>query len=324
MKKKDLKKILSVVKIIIALLIAFYLFNSVDKNKILEIFKNANINYISSALLLLILNLFIQFKKWQYLVRTVNKETSSHEILGSVFIGITLGFITPGKIGEIGKLFFIANTDRLKLLGLSIFEKLYDTYPVIIFGLISLPFLPGVFFNNFLVVHTNGFIFSLLAIFIILFTALNPGLIQAVLQYLDNRIFHKNKKFEKAIYAIENFEKKNAKTLLFYAVALFLTYSTQLVLLIHSLFPVSISDSYIAVWSSIVIKTALPISFGDIGIREGATAFAFNFFDYPKEAAISAAFMLFIINIIIPSIIGIFLIPFLKFISKNKLFRITH
>ncbi|MCK4979586.1 MAG: hypothetical protein KAS62_04275, partial [Candidatus Delongbacteria bacterium] len=78
---------------------------------------------------------------------------------------------------------------------------------------------------------------------------------------------------------------------------------------------IGIHLAYVGVWTAILIKTFLPISLGDIGVREGTAAYVFGLLSFPKEAAISAGFMLFVINILIPASVGVFLIPFARFVK---------
>jgi len=63
----------------------------------------------------------------------------------------------------------------------------------------------------------------------------------------------------------------------------------------------------------------LPFSVGDIGIREGTSKIVFSLYNIDKESAISAAFLLFVINILVPSLIGLFLIPYLKIMKERRI-----
>ena len=55
-------------------------------------------------------------------------------------------------------------------------------------------------------------------------------------------------------------------------------------------------------------KIIIPISFGDLGIREGAAIFFLGRVNVLKIHAFNASLLLFVINILIPSVVGIFLI----------------
>jgi len=299
------------VKLLIAAVIASVVLYNIDSIKLKLIVKNADITFIILAAALLPLNLYLQFIKWKYLVdRTADKKVTATNIWRSVMLGICFGFITPGRVGELGKLFVIKNADRLKLLSMSIIEKIYDTFPVIFFGVISLPFLPHNFFTESALMRTNLVIFAVIISVITYFLAIHPGLFRSLLNYFRNSIFKNNIRFGRFCDGLHGFRKSNSKALLMMSSGLFLVYTTQFVLLILAFGDIQIIPAFIGVWSAVLLKTFLPFSLGDIGIREGTAAYIFRLFDFPSEAAVSAAFLLFIINILLPASAGIFFIPY--------------
>ncbi len=316
MKIKFNKRNILILKLIISITIIAVIFFDIDPEELKFILNNANLNYIGSALLLLPLNIFIQYVKWKYMIsRVSDSKTSSKLVLTSVFLGISFGFITPGKVGELGKLFIIRNVDKLKLLSMSILEKVYDVLPVIAFGLISIPFLPHLFFTDSSLMQFNLFIISMAVASLVIFILLHPGLIKLIVSYIKNNFFKSSKRFERFSEGIQNFDKGNARTLSVLSLILFFIYTSQFVLLIFAFGNIDIHLAYVGVWTAILIKTFLPISLGDIGVREGTAAYVFALLSFPKEAAISAGFMLFVINILIPAAIGVFLIPFARFVK---------
>jgi len=306
------KIILFSVKLLIAAVITSVVLYNIDSIKLKLIIKNANITYIVLAIVLLPLNLYLQFAKWKYLVdRTTEKKAPLMQIWSSVILGIGFGFITPGRVGELGKLFIIKNADRYKLLSMSIIEKIYDTFPVIFFGIISLPFLPHNFFTGSALLRTNLIILAFAISFILYFIAIHPGIIRTFMNYLKNNILKNSVKFGRLCDGLHGFKRKNSKVLLLFSSCLFLVYTTQFVLLIFAFGDIDVFPGFIGVWTAMLLKTFLPFSLGDIGIREGTAAYIFRLFDFPSEAAVSAAFLLFIINILIPAAAGILFIPFI-------------
>lgn len=310
------KRSILILKLIISVTIIIVIFYDIDLDKLKFIFNNANKNFIFLAIFLLPVNIFLQFIKWKYLIGKVSEtKTSSKLILTSVFLGISFGFITPGKVGELGKLFIIRNVDKLKLLSMSILEKIYDVLPVIVFGVISIPFLPHLFFTDSSLMQFNLLIITMVVALIIIFILLHPALIKLIVSYVKNNFFKSSSRFEKFNEGIQSFSKTNARMLSSFSLVLFLVYTTQFVLLIFAFGQINIHLAYIGVWAAILIKTFLPISLGDIGVREGTAAYVFSLMGFPKEAAVSAGFMLFVINILIPASIGVFLIPFARFVK---------
>ena len=311
MKLDKTKIIIFSVKLLIAFTIGAVVIYNIDAIKLKYIVRSADISFIILAAALLPLNLYLQFVKWKYLIdKTASEKTPPAQIWISVILGVTFGFITPGRVGELGKLFVIRNADRFKLLSMSIIEKIYDTFPVIFFGMLSIPFLPHLFFTGSPMMRANMSAFAILVAVITYFVAIHPGLFRTVLNYFKNNIFKNNLKFSRFCDGLHGFKKNNSKILLLMSSCLFIVYTTQFVLLVMSFGDIEVFPAFIGVWSAILLKTFLPFSLGDIGIREGTAAYIFTLFAFPAEAAVSAAFLLFIINILIPSAVGVFFIPF--------------
>jgi uncharacterized protein (TIRG00374 family) len=319
MKSGKIKIIIIAVKVLLSVMIGALVLYNIDSVKLENIVKNADISFIILACALLPLNLYLQFAKWKYLVdRTSAVRVPAIQIWESVILGISFGFITPGRVGELGKLIAIEKTDRYKLLGMSILEKLYDTFPVIFFGIISAIFLPELFFSDSALMKVNMLIFALLILFSAYYVAVHPGILRTLLNYFRHKVFKQSVKFSRFTDSLHGFKKGSASVLLLFSILLFLIYTTQFVFLILAFGEISILHAFLGVWLSILLKTFLPFSIGDIGIREGTAAYIFAIFNFPAEAAVSAAFMLFVINILIPSAAGIFTVPFIKnFISEN-------
>ena len=74
---------------------------------------------------------------------------------------------------------------------------------------------------------------------------------------------------------------------------------------------------YLAVASAFLAKTLLPVSFGDLGVRESAAIYFFAQFGISRAAAFNASFLLFLINLLIPSLAGLLIILFNRYVGKN-------
>jgi len=53
------------------------------------------------------------------------------------------------------------------------------------------------------------------------------------------------------------------------------------------------------------IVAVLPIAVGNIGVREGAAAYIWQHLGIEPAVSVNAAFMLFVINVVMPGIIGL-------------------
>ncbi|MBN2365264.1 MAG: flippase-like domain-containing protein, partial [Calditrichaeota bacterium] len=67
---------------------------------------------------------------------------------------------------------------------------------------------------------------------------------------------------------------------------------------------VPFTDTFLAVSATLFTKVILPVSVGDLGIREGASVFYYSLMNVPRPAAFNAAFLIFIINFLLPALAG--------------------
>jgi len=318
MKFDKTKTIIFSIKFVIAVTLAWVVIYNIEAVELKYIIRNADVSYIIFAVALLPLNLYLQFRKWKYLAAKASEEKiPDRQIWISAFLGIAFGFITPGRIGELGKLFAISGVDRLKLLSLGIIEKIYDVFPVMIFGSLSLAFLPHLFFSGSVTMRYNLIMFAAIISVITYFVAVHPGLFKTLFYYLKNTVLKKSVNFKRFCDGAKDLKRRDAGILFLFSILLFCVYTSQFALLIMSFSKIDIFHAFTGVWAAVLLKTFLPLSLGDIGVRESTAAFIFGLMEVSTEAAVSAAFLLFVINILVPSGLSVFLIPF-AFISKRN------
>jgi len=304
------KSTFTFLKIAVALLVLLVLVRKISLREIELAFATANRMYLIAAALALAANLYLQFKKWQLLVRLEKKSVTNSEIFISLMSGYTLGFITPGRIGEFGRGIFISQTRMARLLGLTVIDKLCSLIMIYIFGVLGFAYFlkQQVHFLFYLPVFITGLLIS--AALLLLFLKVDR------FRIVFHRLIKRWKRYEKIdelFISLENISANKKARLLFWAFCQTLTYIGQFYLLLKAFTPQAGWLSLLAIASTLFAKTLLPISFGDLGIRESAAVFFFGKLGIPAGAAFNASFTLFIINILFPSMIG------LVFILRNRL-----
>ena len=86
-------------KLGLALSVFFILMKKISLTQIKLAFAESDLVLIGLVFVLLFLNIAIQFQKWRLLV-TSQARVSNQDIFNSLLAGYTLGFITPGRLGE--------------------------------------------------------------------------------------------------------------------------------------------------------------------------------------------------------------------------------
>ncbi|MCU0645942.1 MAG: flippase-like domain-containing protein, partial [bacterium] len=173
------RRLAYLLKLIIAAAVMIMLLKRVNVHELLTAFSSANMYCISVALILLVPNIYIQFYKWRYLVRLVKPGVSNRETFNSLLAGFTFGFITPGRLGEFGRAFFIKDCPWVQVLGMAFMDKLFSMAVVTFWGAIGLMYFVG----KQLYIYTLApiIIFTLITLVVIYYILLRPEIIRSFL-----------------------------------------------------------------------------------------------------------------------------------------------
>lgn len=289
------------IKVAIAIILVTMLIFRTEPKEIYFALLNADMLLILCALALLPLNIFFQYSRWRILVRLANPQSSSSEIFSSLLCGITLGFITPGRVGEFGRSFFIPTVQWPRLMGLTMLDKLFAMMVLFALGLAGIaPFLhqnvPSIIWLP-LMLSGLGF----LTLFFILLWS--PQFVSSLLLRRQS-LWKKHPKWRQMVSSLELLNTSTATMVAIIAFAQVITYSFQFYLLVSAFTSVSIFYCMAAIAAIMWVKTMLPISLGDLGVRESAAIFFLGQIGVPEAAAFDASMLLFAMNVLLPAIIG--------------------
>ncbi|MBN2105102.1 flippase-like domain-containing protein [bacterium] len=296
-------------KIILAIVVLLWVVHKVHYKTIINTFQNPQSpRFIVFASMILILNIGLQWYRWYYLLRLIKPDITFKESMVSLFGGLTVGMVTPGRIGEFGRALFLSNIDHVKTLSLIFIDKFYASVIIIVFGIWGL--VSFMFFqlrlNIFLMALLIGF--GILATGIGIFLLIHPKHVRSFFYHVSLLLPFRDK-LKEFINGLDQFHPKNAKPFIFLSLTLYFIYIFQFSLLALAFEKISLNALITSTTSTMVTKIILPFSIGDLGIREGAAIYFFKNFGIQKVTAFNSAFLLFLINVMIPAIIGLIFIP---------------
>ena len=276
-----------------------------------------NIFLLYLGAILLIPNLYVQWLRWHYLIKLIKSDVSAKDTLTSYLSGMAAGFVTPGRVGEISRSIFLPNVDRVQSVGMTIIEKAYAFVPIIAVGIWGIVFVvihsvsSNVFLSLPLVIVAAAVSFTIVLFF-------NKPLWIRTLIYNLSLIFPYRDKMKKLYSCFDLLQKKNAETMLLLSFLLYLIYIAQFILFAHAFQAMSFITSLASTVTTMFVKTLLPVSFADLGIREGAAVYFFSLFNVSKAAAFNSSILLFTVNILLPSITGLIIIIFSRINLSKK------
>ncbi|HMN16266.1 MAG TPA: lysylphosphatidylglycerol synthase domain-containing protein [Ignavibacteriaceae bacterium] len=302
--------IILIAKAAIALGLLYYLINSVNLNEIISAIKNADIVLLSIAFALSILNIWFQFYKWKLTSNVILQENKNSRIWLSLFYGFSAGVFTPARTGEyIGRALAYKDKSLLAVTLATLLDKLFLLMMVAFIGSLSSILYLHYYYNITYYITIALF----LTVFILFYLAI---LMIFSAEFWDNFLFRKiskSKKFKWLFEKIKLFhllDKKYAVKMIFVSFLLYTCFIIQFAFLAAAFS--SHYDFLNYIWAGNLVmfaKTIIPpVSFGELGIREGASVYFIKQVGGTASTGFNASIFLFLINLLLPSLFGLILL----------------
>lgn len=292
-KSKNRKSYFFWVRLLLTLVILVLIFLRVDVRGIGDAFRSMHIPTFLFALMLLPVNLFLQIYRWSFILHTARIPVSVKDVSKSILVGLTLGLITPGRIGEVGRALHIRSSSTIQIAGLILFEKIFSLFTVLITSAIS-------------IMLWGNTIAGIVIIACTLFVVFHLTLIRPVLSRLSFLLPYGDRVAE--LWSKWScFDRKKTASLLAITICFFLIVYLQLFVLVSSFQTVDISSALICMPLIIAINS-IPITIAGLGLREGAAVFFLSRFGVAEASALNGALLLFALDLIIPGVFGLLLI----------------
>ena len=266
---------------------------------------------IGLAIILLLLNWGIEAFKWQFAIREIQRITIIKSFKLTI-TGITMGLLTPNRIGEIPARALLLNKENFKELTLktsvSSFSQVVITYLMGVIG-IGVNYQHLSFSINPLVlvfVLSLGFIFLLVAYF-----KINK------LDFLFKKISYLRD--EKIIDALRTCSKEELSKLLLMSFLRYCVFSLQfyLVLAAFGIYLNTIEDVFLISVCFMITSFIPTILISELGVRGSVALFVFGIVSMLDIHIFLASVSLWIINVAIPALFGLFNLKELKILKES-------
>lgn len=325
-KAKIIKFTEIMVKIVIVLLGVWILYKKLFHNQNItqlwtdiktSVIKTNNIILTLLALLLVPVNIYLEGIKWKFQLKPIENISNWKSFL-SIFTGITAGMFFPNRMGNfLGRIFMLEKGDRIKAAMVTIVGGMGQMIATVSIGLIASIF----FVKKHLVLLTIAVILIIVILLIMYFNI-------QFLKYFQFLIPKKYKEKTKEYFEIFSlYNKDELFKILAISFLRYFLYTFQFVLLIWAFnVPLTYFKAMIPISLTYILMMVIPfITITEIAVRGSVSIFVFekwfiinNISDSYLIMVFSASSLLWIFNIAIPSIIGLFLTYRLKFFRKNE------
>jgi len=247
--------------------------------------------------------------KWQQLVNCSQNITFRKAISG-VLVGLPLALITPNRIGEIGGRSIVLEKGHKDAICATFLGSLTQLFATLFFGCFGL------------LIYCIAFpIDERIQKIAILSTSLFC-IILAIVVYCKNKRWIKNlfltcfgKKFYKQIlHLLQIYKKKDVAIATCISCLRYAIFSSQFGILINMLIPeLSFIEIFIGITLTYFITTIIPTSvLGEIGIRGSVAMAVFEIFTNQITIVFQISILVWLINIVIPTLVGSFILLNLK------------
>jgi uncharacterized membrane protein YbhN (UPF0104 family) len=262
--------------------------------------------------LLLFINWGLEAFKWQYVIGSIQK-INFLKAFKLTITGITIGLITPNRIGEIpGRALLLNNKENLKDLvvktSVGAFSQLIITFSL---GTIAASFL----LSSFNFPFNSNYILSLLigiTFFLLIFYFYN-NILKNVLYKIP---FFKN---QQLLSALETFNVKELAIVLVISLLRYIIFSVQYYLILQA-FGLTFSSytKILLIPFCFLITSSIPtIVISEIGVRGSVALFVFGIISDNNLAILSASVLLWVMNVALPALFGLFFINQFKIVSQK-------
>ena len=316
------KKLFSyLLKAAILVLAFLFIYHRVNNNANLKQFEtlittisqNKVVVIMSFVILLMVVNWVLESLKWKYLVRELATITT-WQAIEAVFCGLTWAIFTPNRIGEYGgRVMFLPNRKRLHGVFAMAVGSFGQNVITNVLGLIALMWFAytwqpiNVLITSALSLAAVGFM-CLLVVFYF-----NIGWLVTLL----NRISFL-KKYHRFFDIMGSYHTKELMNIMGFCLARFFVFSFQYYLVIHLLMPtIPLFPMMMMVFILFFIQSALPsLDLLDVGVRSITASTFFAYITDQKIAVIAAVSAIWLINLIIPAILGSIFVLKLRFFDR--------
>jgi len=270
---------------------------------------------IGLVVLLMFVNWLLEAAKWKYLMSHI-EAISFYRAIESVFCGLTMAIFTPNRLGEYGgRVFFLSPRRRIVGVVAMSVGSIGQLVLTNVFGAIAACF----FVYRFIPIDRVLFI---AVVFLAVFFCLFFIVFYFNIKWLNGLLlsFKFTRKYKKFYSILGRYRRKELLRIIGYCLARYLVFSSQYFILFIWLIPgLHYADIVMMTCLLFLVQSALPsLDLFDVGIRSVTAVELFKHVTDQHVAVIACTASIWLINIIIPAILGAYFVFKLNFFGNLK------
>ena len=317
-------KVIWLLKLLLLVLVGYVLYDQIIMNQdmdtiqsqLQEGFKGSNWVYLIVCIVLMPFNWLLESIKWRILILPW-KQISKWDAMKAIYAGISVGLVTPARIGEYGgRLLLIKGDDRTKSIPATLVSSIAQNISNIIGGYFGALIFCFCYFSVNRFVYIAGSILGLLVI--IMLCALFFNISKLNLDWLNR--WKWGKLLNKQAHVLSLYDRSILNRVLTLSHLRYLIYCTQYVLILYFL---GIELSVLAAFSGVAViyllQSGIPLPpMLSVVARGELAVIVWSLFTVNVGGILVATFGLWVINLVIPALLGLLIVLNVNHIKSSQ------
>jgi uncharacterized membrane protein YbhN (UPF0104 family) len=259
-----------------------------------------------SVLLLCVPVHVLQYLRWSHIADRSGAAMRPGDLRRGYWVGFTLGLVTPGRLGQYGRALALHGCSIAEAFGISVLDRAYAGFTVNGIGLIALASLPLLGWQVKLPGMTGAIAVVCAAVgCIIVLLGFRPAVLVVPFRALA-RLLPWREQINKGIAVFGSVSWRSGPWLMMLAIGALAAALLQFVLLLHGMGAMlPWLGGMLAVLLTFFLKGLLPFTIGSLGIAEWSAVVILQGFGVEPAQAVGASLLLFTLNVLLPSLVGI-------------------
>jgi len=266
----------------------------------------ANTGWLILAVALMPFNWLAETQKWHHFMRQY-EPMSSWKALRAVLAGVAVSLFTPNRVGEYcGRILFVLPENRWKAVIVNLVGNFAQFMVLLTAGAVGAVWIMWKFWQlEPLFIQVFAFIATI-------------GLTMMFLVYFNIKAFipiarkipvlHRVKRFVKDLRVLEHFSRRELSDILKWSTIRYIIYATQYFFLLKFFdIKISLSEGYAGIAAIFLLQSSIPLPpVMGLVARGNMAIHVWEHVGANELSSLAATFTLWIINLILPALVGTF------------------
>lgn len=282
--------------LVTAVFVAIVIF-AAHPGRLLSAAASVNPAYLVLALVLTVPFLLCKIARWYLMLRAARIDATPREAAVSLVGGMGLALVTPARLGEVVRVAYLRDPQKMRIGGLVMLDKGFDVLVLAALSIAGAWKLLGAAW---------GVALTAVVLAGLVFVFASRWFSEPVAGRLHR--LPGGEKMVRALGALESLQPAATIAYLGLTLLSFVIVLVQFGILLLNWHGWDLSLSVLT-FPLVVLANVLPITVAGLGVREGLAALLLAHYGVSTSHAVLAAFLMFAINTGLPGVIGAFLLP---------------